>query len=155
MVASVSLRMPSRSFMLSSSCRARVFSSNAAGIATNNRLATHLRARRWQAAFVEERADWAEVRIYIFGHALLEKSRSPLPGITGKCLALSANHLPEPGAEIADWLDDRVADVWRSDRVLSPSALFPIPLLGIPGFDPENTRPGYYDNPTVFRPAPG
>lgn len=111
-----------------------------------------LAARRWREAFWARREAWREARVYVFGHSLLEKSLARQPGITGKCLHVPAR-IPEGAHAIPDWLDSHVADVWRTGRVTAPTQLFPLPLQGLPGFDPANADARYYDNIRIFRPA--
>lgn len=113
-----------------------------------------LAARNWQKAFVEQRAAWCGVRAYIIGHAVLEKLLSPWPGITAKCLFARVENLPEestPGAE----LDEAVTVLWREGSITQPAHLFPLPVLGIPGWWPANEKPNFYENRDVFRPVRG
>jgi hypothetical protein len=114
-------------------------------------LARQLAARRWQEAFVARRPAWQEVRAYAFGHAVLEKLLTPWPGITAKCLFLPVDTLPPPGAPPA-WLDVALAEACRGGRVSRPGDLFPLPVLGIPGWWPANTDAAFYQDSTVFRP---
>lgn len=120
----------------------------------DDELAELLAARRWQEAFVDRRQAWQDVRVYAFGHAVLEKLLSPWPGITAKCLFLRVESLPEAGVPAA-WLDAALAVVWRDGRVSRPAELFPLPVLGVPGWWPANNDAVFYQDSKVFRPLPG
>ena len=107
-----------------------------------------LRAHRWQEAFVECRADWSQLRTYVIGHAVLEKLLAPWPGIVAKCLYLA---LPaDSGTQL---VDAAVATLWQGGRILRPAELFPLPVLGVPGWWPANADPAYYADTSYFRPA--
>jgi hypothetical protein len=121
-------------------------------VASTGDLAELLAARHWHEAFVARRRTWQNVRAYAFGHALLEKLLAPWPGITAKCLFLRLDTLPEHGLPAA-WLDTALAEVWRAGRVSRPAELFPLPLLGIPGWWPANADAAFYRDAGVFRPA--
>jgi hypothetical protein len=123
-------------------------------LARDGELAELLAERRWEEAFVARRAAWEETRVYAFGHALLEKLLAPWPGITAKCLFLRVESLPEAGSPAA-WLDAALALAWRAGRVRRPADLFPLPVLGIPGWWPANTDPTFYLDSRIFRPFPG
>ncbi len=120
-------------------------------VARDAELAELLRAKQWQAAFWERRARWHDARLYVIGHAVLEKALAPYPGITGKCLFLQVDALPEPGPPPAT-LDTAIARAWLDGAVQKPADLFVMPVLGVPGFDPANGDARYYDNTEVFRP---
>ncbi len=114
-------------------------------------LAELLAARRWQEAFVAWRGAWQGLRVYAFGHAILEKLLAPWPGITAKCLYLQLESLPETGAP-PSWLDAALAEFWAAGRVRRPADLFPLPVLGVPGWWPGNADPAFYRDAGVFRP---
>ncbi len=120
-------------------------------LAPDGELASLLSARQWQAAFVDRRRLWERARIYAFGHALLEKLLSPWPGITAKCLFLRVETLPAAGMPPA-WLDAALAASWCEGRVARPAEMFPLPVLGIPGWWPGNVDPAFYRDASVFRP---
>lgn len=120
-------------------------------VARDAALAELLRAKQWKAAFWDERAKWQEARFYVIGHAVLEKSLAPYPGMTGKCLFLPMSDLPEAGPPPA-MLDAAIAKAWLGGTVTKPADLFVMPVLGVPGFDAANNEAAYYDNTEVFRP---
>lgn len=111
-----------------------------------------LAARRWREALVEHRPAWCRVRAYAIGHAVLEKLLAPWPGITAKCLFVRMETGPEKSEPDAA-LDEAVAEIWRNGDIMQPAELFPLPVLGIPGWWPANENPEFYENRDVFRPA--
>ena len=96
-------------------------------------LLADLRARNWTALFVTHRARWAQVRLTLIGHALLEQLASaPRKPLTAHVLVADPLHLS--------------ADAWTSKPFL------PLPVLGVPGWWPANEAPDFYADATVFRP---
>ena len=85
------------------------------------------------------------MRFVVVGHALLEKALAPYPAMTGKCLMLMAESLDPDAAE-------RLA-VGALAGIDSPRQLAPLPVQGIPGWDPANADATYYANQEIFRPA--
>ncbi|NWG87939.1 MAG: DUF3025 domain-containing protein [Hydrogenophilaceae bacterium] len=120
-------------------------------VARDADLADLLRTKQWQAAFWEQRKKWHEARFYVIGHALMEKGLAPYPGMTGKCLFLQMDALPEAGPP-PPALDAAIAEAWLNGAVTKPADLFVMPVLGVPGFDAANAKAAYYDNTEVFRP---
>jgi hypothetical protein len=110
-------------------------------------LVAALRRHDWRTLFVEERAAWGrDVRVIVFGHALMEKLTAPYKGVTAHALPipLSASaSLAEVDSEVAATLDAR----------LTPRQLLPLPVLGIPGWA-DSQEAAFYEDAAVFRPAP-
>ena len=104
-------------------------------------------ARDWQRLFIGLRGLWAEARLVLFGHALLEKLVSPRKPITAHVFrapaAIKNAALPEVDAWLAQALQPQL---W----VQKP--FVPLPVLGVPGWWPENGQPDFYDDTKVFRP---
>ncbi|MFG6462930.1 DUF3025 domain-containing protein [Roseateles sp. DXS20W] len=92
-----------------------------------------LQARDWPALFLTQRALWREVRALVVGHALLEKLLHPRKPLCARVL----------------WVDDIDAPALPAD--LSPAALPPLPVLGIPGWWAPNASRGFYADDRVFR----
>ncbi len=104
-----------------------------------------LAARAWNALFVARRAQVeVDLRCIVVGHALLEKALAPYPAMTGKCLLVDASAF-EPDALEA-------AAIAALATVDTPKALPPLPIQGVPGWDPRNADPAYYADRDVFRP---
>ena len=106
-----------------------------------------LAARDWHSLFVTQRALWAEARLLVFGHALLEKLTSPRKAVTAHVL------LPPPRAEGLSVLDDRVLARSLDADYLVQKPFVPLPVLGVPGWWPENESPDFYTDAKVFRPG--
>jgi len=117
-------------------------------------LAALLRARQWKHLFQDRRADVLQsMRFFVCGHALHEKLLAPYKGLTAKALILDA----PPGLfDRSSGEQRRHADEQAARAIgagITPADLSPLPLMGIPGWDPGNAEPGYYDDAAVFRPA--
>lgn len=104
--------------------------------------------RQWQRLFVELRPMWAQARLVIFGHALLEKLVAPRKDMTA--------HVWHAGAPLAraQEVDTWLAAALREDRLAS-KPFVPLPVLGVPGWWPANEAAAFYDDAAVFRPARG
>ena len=106
-----------------------------------------LEGHDWQALFWQFRAHWHnQWQPFVFGHALLEKLDAPFKAITAHCLLLYV-HKP-----VASWqdLDDMLCAQLGPD--LRSSQLLALPVMGLAGWCPENTRRDFYFDPKVFRP---
>ncbi len=128
--------------------------SGAVLVGPDPRLAQWLAEHNWHRAFVTERSLWQTHRLLIVGHAVLEKSLSPYPGMIVK-VAYQAWDAPIATLLSPDGmanLDKQLAQRWQTPEFPAPAALFPLPVLGVPGMDPANEDPHYYDNTQVFRP---
>ncbi len=102
-----------------------------------------LQQRDWQALFVTRRADWAEARLVLFGHALLEKLLKPRKPITAHAWVVSA------GCEsMTRWLAASL-----TPQQLATKPFVPLPVLGVPGWWAANAMPDFYRDASVFRPA--
>lgn len=89
-------------------------------------------AREWRRLFIDLRPLWERTRVTVFGHALLEKLLAPRKDLT--------------------------AHVWFGPPDIDAVALAakpfaPLPLMGIPGWCPENQNFSFYDDSLVFRAA--
>ncbi len=105
-------------------------------------------ARDWHTLFVARRELWAQARLLVFGHALLEKLVTPRKPITAHVL------LTNEAAGNAAFDDARMAQALEPAR-LACKPFVPLPVLGVPGWWPDNEAASFYDDPQVFRPLPG
>jgi hypothetical protein len=120
----------------------------------DNTIANLIAARRWQEALVERREDWQHLQAYVVGHAVLEKLLTPWPGITAKCLFIQIDTNAHTDTNIRlDKIDAAIAQHWQTSAMTQPGALFPMPVLGIPGWWPANETRSFYADEKVFRPA--
>lgn len=104
-----------------------------------------LTQRAWHTLFRERRHEVeTTMQFVVVGHALLEKTLAPYPSITGKCLLLQSDTLDSDPAESLV--------VAALATLHTPRQLVPLPIQGIPGWDPDNAHADYYANQDVFRP---
>jgi len=124
---------------------------------TDAELSALLREFRWKQLFWKRRAEVARaMRFHVFGHAIYEKALAPHKGVTAKALIVDV----DPGVcdapverQIAE-LDARAAAYFSQPRSLaSTRSLAPLPILGVPGWEPANEREEYYDDASQFRPG--
>lgn len=118
-------------------------------------LSSALQAFRWKELFWERRADLpARMKFFVFGHGLYEKALHPYIGMTGQGLLLPVDEafFVWPDEMQRRHLDERIA-AYVSDEAccLSSRELTPVPLLGMPGWHPDNENPGFYENTAYFR----
>jgi hypothetical protein len=123
-----------------------VFDENGALLQAPDPLWAALRARDWQRLFIDLRPLWAQARLVLFGHALMEKLVQPRKPMV-------AHVYPAPAAieSIADW------DAWLA-QALQPGPwatkpFAPLPVLGVPGWCAANEDAAFYADPQVFRAA--
>ena len=96
------------------------------------------------------------MRFYVFGHAIYEKALEPYKGVTAKALIVDTAPclLDAPIERQLSELDARAADYFSGSQALSSTRnLPPLPILGIPGWDPSNGSEEYYDDASQFRPG--
>ena len=123
-----------------------VFDENAVLIQTPDSVWQALTEHRWHDALVAQRAWWAETetRVWMFGHAALEKLVRPYPGITV--------HLWRVPAGVGNaTLDAWLAQDLQADK-LATKPFSPLPILGVPGWWAANAEPTFYEDTQVFRP---
>ena len=137
---------------------ATIFDENAALLvvregAAGRALADDLRGHRWLAALHEKRAMFgSDVRIWLFGHALMEKLVAPRKAITAHTRVMFVGDdvmALAPGAQRA-WIDAHVAQELAAEG-LSTAGFTPLPMLGVPGWWPGQDQAFYLDT-AVFRP---
>ncbi|MEO8808408.1 MAG: DUF3025 domain-containing protein [Burkholderiaceae bacterium] len=115
-----------------------LFDENAALLQAPQALVDALRSRDWATLFVSRRGLWADARLTLFGHALLEKLTRPRKAITAHVWVL-----PES-------VDVSVPDLLTPKR-LAARPFLPLPVLGVPGWWPPNEDRSFYADASVFR----
>lgn len=123
-----------------------VLDENGAFLQAPDALWQALAARDWARLFIELRPLWQQARLVPFGHALLEKLVEPRKSITAHVLRLPTDISPG-----TDALDTAMAASLSPQRLLSRPAFMPLPVLGVPGWWPENDVSRFYDDARVFR----
>ena len=125
-----------------------LFDENGALLAAPDPLWQALVARDWQRLFIDLRALWSEAQLTLFGHALLEKLVSPRKPITAHVFRAPAAIKNAALPEVDAWLMQALQpQVWQQKPFV------PMPVLGVPGWWPENGQPGFYADTKVFRPV--
>ena len=102
-----------------------------------------LTGAQWKDLFWTHRQRVREaLRVLVIGHAVMEQSLEPWPGITTKVIVVPP--AADADAEAATWLG-------RLAPGASPRDLAPLPIYGIPGWDPGNESPDFYEDKRYFR----
>ena len=123
-----------------------VFDENAAFLLAPPALWDALEARDWHRLFVQLRPLWKEAQLVLFGHALLEKlvyARKPITAHVYRA---------QPAIDSIAMLDAWMANDLSAQK-LADKPFTPLPVLGVPGWWPENENFSFYDDRSVFRPS--
>jgi hypothetical protein len=135
---------------------ATIFDENAALLIVRDiKLIDALRNHQWRDVFVTQRAAFErDCETWLFGHALIEKLVSPYKAITAHAWIVAADDAVFAMAtqEKHGWIDWQVSR--RLTHGLVTSDFMPLPVLGVPGWWP-NQNPMFYDDTAVFRPKRG
>ena len=122
-----------------------VFDENGALLQAPDALWQALRSRDWQRLFIDLRPLWAEARLVLVGHALMEKLVVPR-----KPMVAHIYQAPVAIKSIANM------DAWLAQQIRpqpwAAKPFSPLPVLGVPGWWPANELPGFYADTQVFRP---
>lgn len=138
---------------------ATVFDENCALLAVSEThgpaLVEALRAHQWQQALLEQRYLYGtHVDVWLFGHALMEKLVTPYKSITAHAwpVIVPDEFFMMPHDLRRERLDVMVA---KDLRQCTPTTtrFTPLPVLGVPGWWPDQDAKFYSDN-KVFRPKP-
>jgi hypothetical protein len=97
------------------------------------------------------------------GHALLEKGQRPYKALTGQAWLLDISTVADRSVRLGQ---DRLSswsqiDSWASTAMSlkrqreadAPQRLWPLPIMGVPGWSNDNHETAFYQDPAVFRPA--
>lgn len=131
---------------------ATIFDENAVLlVSANHGLMAALREHEWEDVFVTHRAEFEQdCRVYLFGHALMEKLVQPYKAITGHTWIV-AQACPPAELSLAEqcaWVDQTVAQ--QLAQGLTTADFSPLQMLGVPGWWPEQDKDFYCDT-SVFR----
>ena len=121
-----------------------VFDENAAFFQGPDALWDALVAKDWHRLFVTLRPLWQEAHLVLFGHALLEKlvyARKPITAHVFRAQA-ATNSIADMDAWVAAQL---------TAEMLATKPFAHLPVLGVPGWWPENENPAFYADTSVFR----
>jgi hypothetical protein len=124
--------------------------SGAIVISSDADLLDDLREFRWKALFRDKRERVrSALRVYLFGHGLLEKALAPYVGMTAQAITLAVDR--EPIEDIARV--DALAAAHVAEGLAAPRDLAPLPVLGVPGWWEANEEEAFYDDTKYFRPG--
>ena len=121
-----------------------VFDENAAFLHAPQPLWDALVAKDWHRLFVTLRPVWAQARLVLFGHALMEKLVSPRKPMTAH--VYRAYQATDSIADLDAWV---AADLSAGKLAGKPFAH--LPVLGVPGWWPGNEDAVFYEDLSVFR----
>ena len=125
-----------------------VFDENAAFLIAPQPLWDALLARDWEMLFITLRPLWREAQLVLFGHALLEKLVYPRKAVTAHVyLAQPAMNSIATTKELDSWIAGSL-----SAQKLAAKPFTPLPVLGVPGWWPDNENFSFYNDSVVFRP---
>lgn len=132
-------------------------------VSASSRLDRQLQAGQWRELLVANREQVrAMVLPIVIGHGLLVKLAAPYKAMTAHCLVCPIDRADGgfPGSGFAD-MNVAAVDAAAAQRLASmfgaegaPTTapnLAPLPILGLPGWDPANLDASYYDDARVFR----
>ena len=123
-----------------------VFDENGALLDAPPALWEALLARDWRRLFIDLRPQWNDARLLVFGHAMLEKLVSPRKEL---CVHVWRAQCAIDSIAKADaWLAGELG----TER-LAAKPFTPLPVLGVPGWWPQNQNFSFYDDSLVFRPG--
>ena len=137
---------------------ATIFDENAALLVVENSpegvaLVTALREHDWHSAFVVQASKFGKIaEVWCFGHALMEKLVHPYKAITAhtRVILVEAAYFQLAASARRAQLD-QLMSAQLAEQVLSTADYTPLPVLGIPGWWPQQD-PGFYADQQVFRP---
>lgn len=136
---------------------ATIFDENSAILVLENsqvghKLLADFREHQWHAAFIEQREMFGDkAQVWSFGHALMEKLANPYKAITAHAWIVwaDAEFFSCSWDERRSWIDERVA-MQLATHDLSTADYTPLPVLGIPGWWPQQDE-NFYADTSVFR----
>ncbi len=123
---------------------------------TNAQALSDLAARNWQGAFQDLGHCWQDdIRVFVCGHAMLEKFLSPYKAITAHALLvqLDSNVSGMSRTHLQKELDSTLAArLLKGDLIRTTANLSPLPLAGIPGWWTNDKQDDdFYADAAVFR----
>jgi hypothetical protein len=138
-----------------------VFDENGAVFAGPDALWGALVAKDWPRLFVDLRPLWAQARLLLFGHALLEKLQQPRKSMVAHVLRIpmpldgfESIGCPQVASEFIATVDAKLAQKLLSDPPGTRPGhkpFAPLPVLGVPGWWAGNEDPAFYADAAVFR----
>jgi hypothetical protein len=116
-------------------------------------IGTALREHKWQQLFLNQRHLFeTHTRVYLFGHALMEKLVTPYKAITGHTwvLNVTSDTLQLNDVDLQRWVDSQMdAELQQG---FSTAEFAHLPVLGVPGWWSDQDE-AFYADKAVFRPV--
>lgn len=103
----------------------------------------------WETLFLRRREQFdEELRVVLFGHALLEHCLVPALYPVAKCVGVAVDNFDAMSTHLAEF----ARALARGDVLRDPQELRPLPLSGLPGWDPAGSEADFYRAAPCFRP---
>lgn len=113
-----------------------------------------IKRHQWTELFWQQRTEWGKsIQPFVIGHALYEQAFNAHEGWCGKALVLEVSShffglsLHQQYTEL-----DRIL-ACKLKSLSHPKQLYPLPILGVPGWQPYEVDASYFANPRYFCPA--
>lgn len=110
----------------------------------------------WKGLFRVQASAWDHnIRIHVFGHALLELALLPARHLVAKAVLLMASEeeTRRNDHDMLDRIDERLAErIGTRSQLLDPQHLRPLPLSGVPGWHVDGQVDSFFDEAPCFRP---
>ena len=120
-------------------------------LSDNDNYLDMIRNHQWHELFVNNsKAFGRHIRCVVFGHAIFEKALTPYIGMTCHCILVNNKELLEYSNNDMCAIDQHIANHWESEIQQEPEKLAPYPVLGTPGYWPEQDE-SFYANRSYFR----
>ena len=135
--------------------RVTLFDESGALLVTRDRkLVAAFLERDWETLFVVLRDRWpSRANLLLIGHALYEKLLNPYKAICARVLWIEADPI-DPLIHFDDQAAAQLERLFADLTANRPEDLpHPLPLMGVPGWDPSSIDPAFYQDPLVFRPG--
>jgi hypothetical protein len=115
--------------------------------------------RDWPRVFEHGPVPWDQrFRVFICGHAMLEKLLQPYKSMTANSLLVRVSEqvFEQDRRQLRLSLDSELSKQMLAGRLFeAPADLSPLPLMGIPGWWAQGRQnAGFYADQQVFRPPP-
>lgn len=111
----------------------------------------------WRELFINNKKAFTNnLECIVFGHAMYEKSIMPYIGMTAHVLFLYQpdSFFSLPMTVKLAIIDKSLAQLLKENKDWTTKDLNPFPLLGVPGWYPDNNRLEFYNNDKYFRKKP-
>ena len=104
-----------------------------------------IKEHRWLELFITHKTSWenGDIKMTTFGHAMYEKYMFPYIGMTAKALLI-----PREDIKCDNLISAKIA---LDELLVNKGELFPLPVLGIPGWYKTQDE-NFYANQKYFRP---